>query len=243
MDYWLLTAVIFFAAILYSAVGHAGASGYLAAMAFFGVAPAQMRPAALILNVIVATIGTVRFYRDGHFSWRLFLLFTVSSVPFALLGGYLTLPVAVYRPVVGIILLLSAARLLTTNSPVNETQTRQVPILIAFICGSVIGLVSGLTGTGGGIFLSPLLLLMRWAPTKEASGVTVAFILCNSIAGLLGLFSRVHTFPQGIGLWSVAVMLGAVIGSEFGSRRLGSLTIRRLLALVLVLAGLKMIVN
>lgn len=237
----LLAVLIFAAALLYSSVGHAGASGYLAAMAFFGLAPEQMRPAALLLNVIVATIGTIQFYRAGHISPRLFLLFTAGSVPFAVLGGYLTLPSTVYRPVVGVILLLSSIRLLVLNPTVAPSEKRHVPVAVAVACGAAIGLLSGLTGTGGGIFLSPLLLFMRWAETKETSGVSVAFILANSIAGLAGLFAKAPTLPDGIGVWAAAAVLGGLIGSEYGSKRLGNQTLRRLLAVVLVIAGLKMI--
>ncbi|MBM3982881.1 MAG: sulfite exporter TauE/SafE family protein [Planctomycetes bacterium] len=240
-DIWLLAALVFAAAVLYSSVGHAGASGYLAAMALFGLAPAQMRPAALILNVIVASIGTVRFYRAGCFSWRLFLPFTAASVPLAALGGYLTLPTNVYRPIVGVVLLLSALRLVATNPNPDPAQKRGAPLWAALVCGGGIGLLSGLTGTGGGIFLSPLLLFMRWAETKEAAGVAVAFILANSVAGLVGLMAHSPTLPAGIGLWAVAAALGGLVGSEFGSKHLGNRALRRLLALVLVVAGLKMV--
>jgi uncharacterized membrane protein YfcA len=242
-EIWLLAALIFAAAVLYSSVGHAGASGYLAAMALFGLAPDRMRPAALLLNVIVATIGTVRFYRAGCFSWRLFLPFTAGSIPFALLGGYLALPPDVYRPVLGVILLLSAVRLVASNPTHDSADTRRVPTLLAVVCGAGIGLLSGLTGTGGGIFLSPLLLIMRWAGPKETAGVSVAFILANSIAGLAGLLTKVQTLPDGIGVWAVAAAVGGLIGSEFGSKRLGSRTFRLLLAVVVVIAGLKMILT
>lgn len=242
-DMWLLAGLIFAAAVLYSSVGHAGASGYLAAMALFGLAPAQMRPAALILNVIVATIGTVRFYRAGCFSWRLFLTFTAGSIPCAALGGYLTLPTTVYRPVLGAILLLSAARLAASNPTTEAAPTRRVPVPVGVACGAGIGLLSGLTGTGGGIFLSPLLLFMRWADMKQTAGVSVAFILANSVAGLMGLFTKAQTLPAGIGVWAGAVVLGGLLGSWFGSKRLGNRTLRRLLALVLVVAGLKMMLT
>lgn len=243
IDIWLLAVLILAAALFYSAVGHAGASGYLAAMALFGLAPSQMRPAALLLNILVATIGTVRYYRAGCFTWRLFLPFTIGSIPFAFLGGYLTLPTAVYRPVVGVILLFSAARFLAAKPTADAEVTRPVPLLLALVCGAGIGLLSGLTGTGGGIFLSPLLLFTGWAKTKEASGVAVVFILANSVAGLAGLLWKMPELPAGIGLWAVAAALGGLIGSEFGSKRLGNPTLRRLLGVVLVIAGLKMIMG
>jgi uncharacterized protein len=238
-EVWLLAALIFAAALLYSSVGHAGASGYLAAMTLFGLAPQEMRPAALLLNIIVATIGTVKFYRAGCFSWRLVLLFTAGSIPLALLGGYLTLPSSIYRPIVGFILLFSALRLILEN-PKQDLDKRTVPGWLAVACGAGIGLLSGLTGTGGGIFLSPLLLFMRWAETKESSGVSVAFILANSVAGLVGVLSKSPTLPEGVGVWAMAAAIGGLVGAELGSKRLGNWPLRKLLALVLVIAGLKM---
>lgn len=243
MDVWLLPMLIFAAALLYSSVGHAGASGYLAAMALFGLAPSEMRPAALVLNIIVATIGTIQFARAGCFSWRLFLPLTAGSIPCALLGGFLTLPPQVYRPVVGVILLASAVRLLVLTLDVNAARKRRAPLTAMVACGAGIGLLSGLTGTGGGIFLSPILLFLRWADARETSGVTVAFILGNSIAGLSGLLAKNPTLPSGIGIWVLAATLGGLVGSEYGSKRLGNRTFRKLLALVLVIAGLKLLLS
>jgi uncharacterized protein len=159
-----LIVCIFAAAFLYSAVGHAGASGYLAAMAFFGVASEDMRPAALILNILVASFGAVQFYRAGCFSWSIFWPFALASVPLALVGGYLHLPGNVFKPLVGCVLLIAAYRLIRT--PVTDSA-KHIPFWVALVCGAGIGLLSGLTGTGGGIFLSPLLLFMGWAETKQ----------------------------------------------------------------------------
>lgn len=242
-DAWLLAALIFAAAFLYSSVGHAGASGYLAAMALFGLGQKEMRPAALILNILVATIGTVRFARRGLVNWRLVVLFAAGSVPFAFVGGKLQLPEEVYRPVLGVILLLSAVRLAVEGTKSDAQDTRPVPVWLGVLAGAAIGLVSGLTGTGGGIFLSPLLLFMRWAHTKETSGIAVTFILANSISGLIGLLTAGPTLPDGLPGWIAAAVLGGLIGSEFGSKRLGNLTLRRLLAVVLIIAGLKMILT
>jgi uncharacterized membrane protein YfcA len=243
VDVWLLAALIFGAAFLYSSVGHAGASGYLMAMALFGLAPDEMRPTALVLNVIVATIGAVRFARAGHLSWRLLLPFAAASIPLAFVGGYVKLPANVYRPVVGVVLLLAAARFFVETPAVTAANKRRPPLWAALAWGGVIGLLSGLTGTGGGIFLSPVLLFLRWAEPKEASGVAVTFILANSIAGLVGLALKAPAFPEGIAVWAPAAALGGLIGSELGSKRLGNRTLYRLLALVLVIAGLKMILT
>ncbi|MCS6865630.1 MAG: sulfite exporter TauE/SafE family protein [Gemmataceae bacterium] len=240
-DIWLLAALIFGAALLYSSVGHAGASGYLAAMALFGLETSQMRPAALVLNILVATIGTIRFARAGLVNWSLLGPFSLGAIPMAWLGGFLTLPTSVYRPIVGGILLVAAVRIVVPSSADRPGTIRRPPVMVAVSWGAAIGLLSGLTGTGGGIFLSPLLLLMRWAETKETSGVAAAFILANSLAGLVGLLLHQPTLPSGIELWAVAAACGGWIGSALGSRRLGNPTLRKLLAVVLVIAGGKMI--
>ena len=238
----VLALLILAAATLYSSVGHGGASGYLAAMALFGLAPATMKPTALCLNVLVASIATFRFWRAGCFSWSLFWPFAVASIPLAVVGGAITLPTAIYKQVVGLTLLYAAFRLfLFTPAKADQTATRTVPFALAILLGALIGLLSGLTGVGGGIFLSPLLLLMGWADTRRTAGVSAAFILVNSIAGLLGNFTNLQALPPALPYLAVAAVAGGLIGSEFGSRRLGNVTIRRLLAVVLVVAGVKMI--
>jgi uncharacterized membrane protein YfcA len=233
-----LILCIFAAALLYSSVGHAGASGYLAAMAFFNIAPESMRPASLVLNILVATIGTVRFYRAGCFSWSLFWPFALVSIPCAYLGGTLTLPNPIYKWILGVVLMFAAYRL--WNKPISDTS-HKVPVWIALVCGGAIGLLSGLIGVGGGIFLSPLLLLMGWADTKTTAGVSVAFILVNSIAGIVGLLTQGATLPPQLPYWTAAAIVGGLIGSELGSRRLASPTLRRLMAVVLVVAAIKLL--
>ncbi|MDX6612317.1 MAG: uncharacterized protein QOD75_1503 [Blastocatellia bacterium] len=236
-----MAALIFAVAVLYSTVGHAGASGYLAAMALFGVAPAVMKPTALTLNILVALVASAKFYRAGFFSWRIFWPFAIASIPASFIGGSLTLPVHVYKLIVGIVLLYSALRLfLIAKRPDAETP-RPAPLWIALIFGAAIGLLSGLTGVGGGIFLSPLILLMGWARTKETAAVSAAFILVNSIAGLLGHVSAVAAVPRAIFVWAPVALIGGWIGSELGTRTLPVPRIRQWLAVVLVLAGLKLI--
>ena len=236
-----LVAVIFVLAMLYSSVGHAGASGYLAAMVLFGIAPAVMRPTALTLNILVAAVAGVKFYRAGHFSWRLFWPFAITSVPFAFVGGSLTLPSTIYKVVVGCVLLYAALRLFFTAKP--AAMAKQFSFPLALMIGMIVGLLAGLTGVGGGIFLSPLLLLSGWAEVRQTSAVAAVFILVNSIAGLLGQAATVSLIPLSVLPWGVAALLGGWIGAEYGSRRLATLTIRRLLAIVLCIAGLKMILS
>lgn len=238
----LLTVLVFLASALYASVGHAGASGDIAAMGLVGVPAMSMKPTALVLNLFVASIGTYRFYRAGYFSWSLFWPFVVLSVPFAYLGGRITLPGSIYRPMVGVVLLYAAYRLIVLSRGNAETEhSTGAPLIPALLWGALIGLLSGLTGVGGGIFLSPLLLLMGWAKTRDSAGVSAAFILANSIAGLAGNLSVVHKLPHMI-LWLIpAAILGGVVGSELGSRRLNPMILRRLLAVALVIAAVKMI--
>ena len=240
----ILAVLIFAGALLYSSVGHAGASGYLAAMALLGVSAAVMKPTALTLNILVATIATVKFYRAGCFSFRLLWPFALASIPCAFLGGYITLPGHWYKTLVGVILLFAAYKLFRIASKAaDQKDVRQVPIWAALLCGAVIGLLAGLTGTGGGIFLSPLLLLMGWAETRQASGVSAAFILANSVAGLLGNVSSIGSLPGFILILGPAAIMGGLIGAEFGSKRIASANLRRLLGLVLIVAGLKLILT
>jgi uncharacterized membrane protein YfcA len=237
-----LTLLIFAAAALYSSVGHAGASGYLAAMALFGLAPAVMKPTALVLNILVATIASVQFYRAGCFSWRIFRPFALTAVPKAFLGGALTLPGYTYKLIVGLVLLYAAVRMVVPLATRDGRPLTDPPLWLALLLGAGIGLLSGLVGVGGGIFLSPLLILMRWADTRQASGVSAVFILVNSIAGLAGHVSSVASVPADIAWFAAAAVAGGLIGSQYGSRRLGGLAMRRLLSVVLIIAGLKLLV-
>ncbi len=234
--------LIFAAALLYSSVGHAGGSGYLAALALGGVPPASMKPTALTLNVLVATIATWKFVRAGCFSWRAFWPFALASVPCAYLGGRMTLPATLYRPLVAVVLLFAAYRLLAGSRAMATATTRPPPLPLALVVGGGIGLLAGMTGHGGGVFLSPFLVLMGWAEVRQSAGIAAAFILVNSIAGLAGHASSLARLPEALPGWALAAVVGGTIGSEYGSRRLGTTALRRLLAVVLALAGLKMIV-
>jgi uncharacterized membrane protein YfcA len=240
-DFAGLAALIFVAALLYSMVGHGGASGYLAAMALYGMAPAEMKPTALVLNIIVSAIGTIQFARAGRFVWRTFWPFALTSVPLAFIGGAIVLPDPTYRRIVGVALLLAAVRLFIFAARSGEDSRRRPPIAAALPLGGAIGLLSGMTGVGGGIFLSPLLLLTKWADARTTAGVSAAFILVNSIAGLLGHSKNVQHLPAGLMTFGIAAALGGVIGSTLGSRRLAPPAVRRMLAVVLVVAAVKLV--
>lgn len=237
----LLLAVLFLAAaVLYASVGHAGASAYLAAMALVGVAPETMRPTALVLNLFVATIVIVRFARAGHLPWRQLVPLAIGSVPAAFIGGSIELPGEIYRPLVAVVLLAGAWRLATARASGDETRPG-VPLVAGVAAGAGIGLLAGLTGTGGGIFLTPLLVLARWTGTRDAAGLSGAFILLNSVAGLAGVLTGGVVLPAGLVVWVPAVVAGALIGSWLGAARFSILRLRRTLAAVLVVAAAKLV--
>jgi uncharacterized membrane protein YfcA len=242
---WILAVAFLAAAALYASVGHAGASAYLAAMALVGLAPATMRPTAFALNILVASVVTVRFHLAGHVRWRAVAPFLLGSVPLAFLGGTLTLPIGAYKTLAGLVLLVAAARLFLTagRAGAAEDPEPRVPTLPAVGVGAAIGLVSGLVGTGGGIFLTPLLLFLRWSGARAAAGMSSVFILANSISGLSGAVSSLGALPSALPLWLGAVAIGGVVGAEVGSRRLGTVGLRRALALVLVVASAKLILG
>lgn len=237
----LLMAAIGVVAFLYASVGHAGASGYIAVMSLAAFAPATIRPVALVLNILVASLATWQFWRAGHFSWRLFWPFAVLSVPFAFVGGSLKLPNHVFQVLVGIVLLFSAYRFFTKQ--LSESEVVAPKHAVAIVIGAGLGLLAGLTGTGGGIFLTPLLLFKKWAKTKPAAAVSALFILVNSISGLLGNFSSTRFLPACTGYLAVAALGGGAAGSYLGSQRFPHTVIKKLLACVLLVAGCKLILT
>ena len=246
MEDWivaLLAAGMLVAAFGYAAVGHGGASAYIAAMALAGIAPAEMRPIALLLNILVSSMGTWKFYRAGFFRWRLFWPFAVVSIPMAYLGGAVTLPGSAYKILVGVVLLYAAWQLWRSGKRGEEMrEIREPPLGWAMVIGAAMGLLAGLTGVGGGIFLSPLLLMLGWAGTKQTSAVAAPFILVNSLAGLAAVFMAKGTaLPTYVWILVPAVLAGGWLGAEYGSRRFANPVVRRVLAVVLALAGAKMV--
>jgi uncharacterized protein len=226
-------------AFLYSSVGHAGASGYIAVMTLFGLGATVIRPTALVLNILVASIGAFQFWRAGHFAWKLFWPFALLSIPAAYFGGYLQPAASVLRILIGLVLLFSAARLIFRREDPSRTLTPSRPVAIAV--GGGLGLFAGLTGTGGGIFLTPLLLFCQWAHIRQAAAVSAMFILVNSIAGLVGFVSAKQTVPSLALILATAAIIGGGIGSYLGSRRFPVRAISILLAIVLTIAGAKLI--
>jgi len=238
-ELFILLFAVFIIAALYSSVGHAGASGYIAVMSLMSLSPLMIKPTALALNILVASITTWQFYRSGHFSWTLFWPFALLAVPFAFIGGHMALPTDVFKILLGLVLIYSATRLLVKSK--QTIAVKEVPRIQAIAAGGGIGLLSGLTGTGGGIFLTPLLIFMGWADAKKAAAVSALFVLLNSISGFAGNIAATKSLPPYILSMLIAVALGGSLGAYVGSRRIQSPAIKKLLAIVLLIAGLKLI--
>ena len=242
----LVLALIFFAvAILYSSVGHAGASGYLAAMALLGFAPEQMRPTALALNILVGGIGLFRFYHAGLIDYKKVLPFVLASAPCAFFAAKFPIAKEHYSLLLGLFLVFAAAAVFKTalNLKKDESEYMLRPVFwpIAAIAGASIGILSGLTGTGGAIFLTPLLLIAHWAHTREASGISIAFVFINSLTALAGLWKAGASFPEALPFWLIVVAIGALIGTQLGIHRLPVRGLRFALSLVLLVAAGKLL--
>jgi hypothetical protein len=239
----VLLASFLLVAALYSSVGHAGASGYLAIMALAGLDPATMKSAALVMNLCVAGLATWRYVRAGHFRFGLFWPFALASVPCAFAGGAIRLPPEGYQPLLALVLLAAAARLLLAWGEGEVAEPRPPRTPVALGAGAAIGFVSGLTGTGGGIFLSPLALLRRWAKTREVAALSAVFILVNSSAGLLGHTLSTFALPRELPWFVASAVLGGLAGSWLGAHKLDPRLLRRLLGLVLLVAAAKLLLH
>lgn len=241
IDVALLAGLIFAAAVIYSSVGHAGASGYIAAMALFGLPPTVMRPTALTLNILVALLSTYRWNGVGLVNWKAVVPLAATSIPAAFIGGTIQLPGLWYRILIGLVLLFAAFKLFfqPRDSAPGGDPAAQVPWLPGMLTGGLVGLLSGLTGTGGGIFLSPLLLFFGWAGARASSGVTAPFILVNSAAGLAGNLLVLRSLPPELPYFVLAAMLGAIVGTQVGIKWASPVVLQRLLGVVLLVAAIK----
>ena len=241
----LLAALLFAVAVLYSSVGHAGASGYIASMALLGFAPEQVRPTALALNLLVGGIGLFRWWRGGHVRWRNVLPFVLASAPAAFLSAQVKLPGDSYSLLLGVVLLVAAVGVFrhASRAEAEDVAARghKVPWLAGLLVGAAIGVLSGLTGTGGAIFLTPLLLFARWMPTREASGTSVAFVWINSLTGLAGLLHSGQSLPAMLPLWLGVVAVGALLGTQLGLKWLPVRGLRQALGVVLLIASAKLL--
>ena len=238
--FWI-AALMAVAAALYSSVGHGGASAYLAIMALFSLAPETMRPTALALNLVVATFAAARFASKGQTNWRILFAFAVTAVPAAYIGGGIELAPAFYRPLVGMMLLLAAIRLFWQPERLAKQPVRAPSLMVTLPTGAALGLLAGLTGTGGGIFLSPLIILFGWEDARKTSGIAATFILFNSAAGLLGNLASVQRLPTELPILVLAVFGGALLGTWLGVSRLPRHRLLQGLAIVLVIAAMKLL--
>ena len=227
-------------AFLYSSVGHGGASGYLALMAFFSFAPEMMRPTALILNLFVSLTAFIQYYRNGHFRWKLFWPFAIASIPAAFVGGLIIMDAAWYKKILGMLLLFPVVRLggIKFNS---ENTDKEQTLFASLLIGAIIGLFSGMIGIGGGIILSPVILLLHWANMKQTAAVSALFIFVNSLAGLAGIFTTGFEYKPEI-VWMIVIAFsGGLAGSYLGAKKLNHLFLKRLLAVVLLMASVKLL--
>lgn len=228
-------------AFLYSSVGHGGASGYLAVMAIAGVAPLMMKQSALVMNLSVSLFSFIGFYKSGYFRLKLFVPFAIASIPMAYLGGTMTLSDAIYKKILAVCILISIIRLLYQFKQNNETN-REIPLWAGLLSGGIIGLLSGMLGIGGGIILSPLMLLMRWSKLKETAAVSALFIFVNSISGLYGQIQKGgFNLTEDLKFAVIATVVGGLLGSYFGSQKFNTPTLKYLLAIGLTIAGLKLL--
>jgi uncharacterized membrane protein YfcA len=240
----LLLPIFALVAILYASVGQAGGTGYIAVMGLMGFAPDVIKPTALALNILVAAIGCARFYRAGRLTWRSCYPFAVLGAPFSLLGGAVHLPASIYQPVVGMLLLLAAFQMMRSARYAgfrDDGAPHEPPFMASMLTGGIVGLISGITGVGGGIFLAPLILSFAWVETRQASAVSAAFNLLNSAAGFAGAWATMPALPAPLPWWLASVGLGAVIGSWLGAHHLPPTILRVILAMLLLASGARMI--
>lgn len=236
----LFYPLLFLVAFLYSSVGHGGASGYLALMAIFAISPDTMKPTALLLNLFVSLTSFIQFHRGKHFNWKVFLPFAIASVPMAFVGGLITVDAALYKKILGLLLLFPIIRfLLFANFQPAELKKANTPL--SLFIGAAIGFLSGLIGIGGGIILSPVLLLLKWTDMKQTAAISALFIFVNSIAGLAGLLTKSIQFSPDMYMYVAIAFVGGICGAYFGSLRFKQTLLKYMLAVVLMVAAYKLL--
>ena len=236
----LFYLILFFVAFLYAAVGHGGASGYLALMALYGVAPEEMKPTALMLNLFVSLTSFIQYYRGGYFLKKLFLPIAAASIPMAFIGGMITVEENIYKRVLGVLLLFPVIRFFFFKN-VEDKDLKPSNLTIAIATGAVVGLLSGMIGIGGGIILSPILLLLHWTNQKQTAAVSAAFIFVNSVAGLGGMLTQGISFTGDMVMYIVVAFVGGLLGAYFGSKKFNQDVLKYVLATVLLLASYKLL--
>jgi uncharacterized membrane protein YfcA len=239
---YLFYTLLFLVAFLYASVGHGGASGYLALMAIFSIAPEVMKPTALLLNLFVSLTSFIQFYRGGYFKWEIFWPFAITSVPMAYAGGFVSIEAAVYKKILGLLLLIPVIRFIFFRN-IRVDAKSEVNKSAAAGIGAGIGFLSGLISIGGGIILSPVLLLLKWADMKQAAAISALFIFVNSLAGLAGLFNKGIQFTTDMYLYVIIAFIGGLAGAYFGSVKMKQNVLKYLLAVVLLIAAVKLLVT
>ena len=234
----VIALCLFFGAVLYTSVGHAGSSAYIAIMTLFNLESTVIKPTALTLNIAVSAYASWKYIHNKLFDKKLFLVLSAGAIPAAFIGGRINLPSDIYKPIVGVLLILSGLRFIFLASS-QDREIKPVNYALALLMGTSIGFLAGITGTGGGIFLSPLIIWLGWNHVKQASGTVAAFIFVNSIAGLLGNYKSTSSLPEMLPLFLGAVIVGALIGTRLGISRFSSTGVKRALGVVLIIAGVK----
>jgi uncharacterized protein len=236
----LFYILLFLVAFLYSSVGHGGASGYLALMALFSITPEVMKPTALLLNLFVSLTSFIQFYRGKHFNWKVFLPFAIGSIPMAYLGGRMTLADDIYKKILGVLLLIPIIRFLFfANIKIDELKRSN--FYLSMLIGAAIGLLSGLIGIGGGILLSPILLLLKWANMKQTAAISALFIFVNSLSGFIAQLQKGINFSGDMYAYVGVAFIGGLCGAYFGSLKFKQNILQYLLALVLIIASYKLL--
>ncbi len=232
--------LLFLVAFLYASVGHGGASGYLALMAIYGIAPDVMKPTALLLNLFVSLTSFIQFYRGKHFNWKIFLPFAITSVPMAFVGGLITIDTFIYKKILGLLLLIPIIRFLFFSN-ISIQDIKRSNTFLSLLIGAAIGFLSGLICIGGGIILSPVLLLLKWTNMKQAAAISALFIFVNSLSGLAGQLTKGIHFNPEMYLYVVIAFAGGICGAYFGSMRFNQSILKYLLAFVLMIAAYKLL--
>lgn len=236
----LFYIVLFFVAFLYAAVGHGGASGYLALMALYGVAPEEMKPTALMLNLFVSLTSFIQYYRGGYFLKKVFIPIAAASIPMAFIGGMITVEEHLYKRVLGVLLLFPIIRFFFFKN-VEDNMLKPSNLTIAIATGALVGLLSGMIGIGGGIILSPILLLLQWTNQKQTAAISAAFIFVNSIAGLGGMLTQGISFNSNMVVYIAVAFTGGLLGAYFGAKKFNQNVLKYVLATVLLLASYKLL--
>jgi uncharacterized membrane protein YfcA len=235
----MIYILLFLTAFLYAGVGHGGASGYLALMALYGVAPEEMKPTALVLNLFVSLVSFSQYYRGNYFRSKLFLPLVMGSMPMAYVGGRMSLDGVLYKQLLGGALLIAVARFFFVRD--TKSMVKPPQALWALVIGGAIGFVSGLIGIGGGIILSPVLLLLHWSDQKQTAAVSAAFIFVNSLSGLVGMYTKGLQFSSEMGMYVGVAFVGGLLGAYLGARKMDNRGIKYALASVLLIAALKLV--